>query len=263
MEETKKTNVLNHSGSIRTVLKRKKNMANATQNSSVKALSPSADRQLPSAWTSPSSPTDGKHESLESYTEPSVRTKRSSFLEDHDPPVDAAIGESSEALAFYTGGRTFIWTDLYAHGREHRLNFARAFPTCHDILAPTSDFPIPAGSSGTRRHPFYAHHGAIEIAIGFSTGDVIVYDPSKNTFDRFNRQGSMHASPVTCIRWMTSNCFSKWVNTDGELKVVMNDVRLPRVLICSHEDGSVLFLSRAATDAPTMINLKPISQTDL
>ncbi|KZT55092.1 WD40 repeat-like protein [Calocera cornea HHB12733] len=88
-------------------------------------------------------------------------------------------------FAFYNGAKSFFWYELGAGMKEPlaRVTFA-AFPTCHDINRHTS------GSD------------ALDLLIGFNTGDIMWYDPLSSRYVRINKGGCMTTSPITCVRWV-------------------------------------------------------------
>lgn len=64
-----------------------------------------------------------------------------------------------------------------------RITFS-AFPTCHDV------------------NQFTRSHERLDVIIGFSTGDVIWFDPMASRYARINKGGVISASPCVQVRWM-------------------------------------------------------------
>lgn len=44
-----------------------------------------------------------------------------------------------------------------------------------------------------------------DILIGFETGDVVLFSPLAGTLVRYNRDGCVNKSPVTCVKWSPSS----------------------------------------------------------
>ncbi|KZO90507.1 WD40 repeat-like protein [Calocera viscosa TUFC12733] len=88
-------------------------------------------------------------------------------------------------FVFYNGAKSFFWYEIGGGMKEPlaRVTFA-AFPTCHDLNRATS------GSE------------ALDLLIGFNTGDIMWYDPLSSRYVRINKGGCMTTSPVTCVRWV-------------------------------------------------------------
>jgi WD40 repeat protein len=101
----------------------------------------------------------------------------------HSPTSPAFFNEELTTLLLYNTGKAFFWTDLELGQKEHRLNFSKAFPTCHDVNLCTK------ASDG------------VDVVIGFSSGDIIWFDPLANRYLRVNKQGLINSSAVTSIRW--------------------------------------------------------------
>ncbi|KAJ1984349.1 hypothetical protein H4R34_000724 [Dimargaris verticillata] len=87
---------------------------------------------------------------------------------------------------FYNSGRSFFWADLGHAPQEPlgRLDFYKAIPICHDVNLLTR-----SGSS-------------LDVIIGFSTGDLLWFDPITQKRTRYNAQGVINASAVTAVRWV-------------------------------------------------------------
>ncbi|KAI7902357.1 WD40-repeat-containing domain protein [Cokeromyces recurvatus] len=87
---------------------------------------------------------------------------------------------------FFNIGSSFIWVDSKSKPKEplSRIVFSKSYPTCHDI------------NETTRCEDH------LDIIIGFSTGDIIWYDPLSCKYVRLNKVGSLVSSPVTMIKWI-------------------------------------------------------------
>ncbi|KAI9305818.1 WD40-repeat-containing domain protein [Cunninghamella echinulata] len=93
---------------------------------------------------------------------------------------------SEDTNLFYNCGSSFVWMDAACKPMEplSRIIFNRAFPTSHDVNLLTR------GS---------AH---LDIIIGFTSGDIIWFDPLCNKYGRINKGGVMNSSSITMIRWL-------------------------------------------------------------
>ncbi|KAI9013747.1 WD40-repeat-containing domain protein [Phycomyces nitens] len=93
---------------------------------------------------------------------------------------------SEDTNLFYNCGSNFVWMDAFGHPKEplSRIIFTRAYPTAHDVNLLTR------GSDH------------LDIIIGFSSGDIIWFDPLCNKYGRINKNGIMNSSSITMIRWL-------------------------------------------------------------
>ncbi|CAO0803166.1 unnamed protein product [Mucor circinelloides] len=93
---------------------------------------------------------------------------------------------SDDTNLFYNCGTSFVWVDAHGHPKEplSRIVFARACPTSHDVNVLTRG----------------ADH--LDIIIGFTSGDIIHFDPLNNKYSRINKGGVMNSSPITMIKWL-------------------------------------------------------------
>ncbi|KAG0242922.1 hypothetical protein BGW41_003322 [Actinomortierella wolfii] len=93
---------------------------------------------------------------------------------------------NEDVYLFWNTGRTFTWSDLGQKPNEplSHISFSKAFPTSHDVNLLTRS----------------CDH--LDVIIGFSTGDIIWFDPLCNKYYRLNKQAIIKDSGVTMIRWM-------------------------------------------------------------
>ncbi|CAO3642589.1 unnamed protein product [Cunninghamella blakesleeana] len=93
---------------------------------------------------------------------------------------------SEDTNLFYNCGSSFVWMDAACKPMEplSRIIFNRAFPTSHDVNLLTR------GSDH------------LDIIIGFTSGDIIWFDPLCNKYGRINKGGVMNSSSITMIRWI-------------------------------------------------------------
>ncbi|KAF9947938.1 hypothetical protein BGZ72_010140 [Mortierella alpina] len=94
------------------------------------------------------------------------------------------VGE--DVYVFWNTGRTFAWSDLGQKPNEplSQISFSKAFPTSHDVNVLTRS----------------CDH--LDVIIGFSTGDIIWFDPLCNKYYRLNKQAIIKDSAVTMIKWL-------------------------------------------------------------
>ncbi|CAH7670215.1 WD40-repeat-containing domain protein [Phakopsora pachyrhizi] len=99
--------------------------------------------------------------------------------------------EGEERLfGFYTWNRTVTWVQL-SPGRQSgdslvKITF-QAPPTCVSV------------------NRFTASFNALDVIIGFSTGDLVYFDPFCARYTRFNKGGCISSSPVTRVIWLPSS----------------------------------------------------------
>ncbi|OBZ84475.1 hypothetical protein A0J61_07472, partial [Choanephora cucurbitarum] len=93
---------------------------------------------------------------------------------------------SDDTNLFYNCGTSFIWVDAAGHPKEplSRIVFTKACPTSHDVNLLTRG----------------ADH--LDVIIGFTTGDIVWFDPLCNKYGRINKGGVMNSSPITMIKWL-------------------------------------------------------------
>ncbi|KAF2123257.1 catabolite repression protein creC [Lophiotrema nucula] len=103
---------------------------------------------------------------------------------------------------------------LYAFANEEHMTkilFTKAHALCHDINQITKG------------------PGHIDIVMGFSTGDIIWYEPMSQKYARINKNGVINASPVSGIRWLPNS---------------------ENLFLASHMDGSLVVYDKEKEDAP-------------
>ncbi|KAG0001550.1 hypothetical protein BGZ65_003384 [Modicella reniformis] len=91
-----------------------------------------------------------------------------------------------DVYLFWNTGRTFTWSGLGQKPNEplSHISFTKAFPTSHDVNILTRS----------------CDH--LDVIIGFSTGDIMWFDPLCNKYYRLNKQAIIKDSAVTMIKWM-------------------------------------------------------------
>ncbi|KAG0349031.1 hypothetical protein BG004_002559 [Podila humilis] len=91
-----------------------------------------------------------------------------------------------DVYVFWNTGRTFTWSDIGQKANEplSHILFTKAFPTYHDVNVLTRSCD------------------SLDVIIGFSTGDIIWFDPLCNKYYRLNKQTTIKESAVTMIKWM-------------------------------------------------------------
>ncbi|KAI9702900.1 MAG: hypothetical protein M1836_008114 [Candelina mexicana] len=107
-------------------------------------------------------------------------------------------------LAFANINRAFEWLDLSSstHKADYltKILFTKAHALCADVNAITKGL----------------NH--LDVIIGFSSGDVLWYEPFSAKYGRINKNGVINASPVAEIRWIpgSENLFFA-AHADGTL----------------------------------------------
>ncbi|KAI5116686.1 hypothetical protein M0805_007507 [Coniferiporia weirii] len=111
---------------------------------------------------------------------------------------------------FYNHAKNLFWTDLGTKAKEPlaRITFS-AYPTCHDVNKDT------------------ARSTNLDVVIGFSTGDLIWFDPISGRYVRLNKQGCISGSPCTAVRWIPGS---------------------PSAFVVSHADGTIIVYDKERED---------------
>ncbi|KAJ3300727.1 hypothetical protein HK104_006025 [Borealophlyctis nickersoniae] len=112
---------------------------------------------------------------------------------------------------FCNVGKQFIWADYMRKPQDPLscIHFKDAYVTCHDVNLMTRE--------------------SLDAVIGFSCGHVMWYGPISGKYVRYNRQGVINKSAVTCIKWMPGS---------------------ENLFIAGYEDGSVVIYDKDKDDQP-------------
>ncbi|KAI9743000.1 MAG: hypothetical protein M1818_003295 [Claussenomyces sp. TS43310] len=108
-------------------------------------------------------------------------------------------------FAFANVNRAFQWLDLSSplkHEHLTKILFTKAHCLCHDVNNVTKSL----------------NH--IDLIMGFSTGEIIWYEPITQKYTRLNKNGIINNTPVSEIRWIpgSENLFLA-AHMDGSLVV--------------------------------------------
>ncbi|KAH7019420.1 WD40-repeat-containing domain protein [Ilyonectria destructans] len=108
-------------------------------------------------------------------------------------------------FAFANINRAFQWLDMSSSSKQDYLTkilFTKAHCLCHDVNAVTK----------TAAH--------IDVIMGFSTGEIIWWEPISQRYTRLNKNGVINNTPVSSIRWIpgSENLFLA-AHMDGSLVV--------------------------------------------
>ncbi|KAG1466019.1 hypothetical protein G6F46_001109 [Rhizopus delemar] len=118
---------------------------------------------------------------------------------------------SDDTNLFYNCGTSFIWMDASGNPKEplSRTVFTRACPTSHDVnlLTRAAD--------------------QLDLIIGFTSGDIIWFDPLCNKYGRINKGGIMNSSPITMIKWLPGH---------------------ESIFMASFQDGSIMLFDKDKED---------------
>lgn len=133
-------------------------------------------------------------------------------------PSDALskrLAERDQAglIAFANVNRALQWLDLSAPNKEEHLTkilFTKAHALCHDINAIT-------------KGPTH-----IDVVLGFSTGDIIWYEPISQKYVRINKNSAINSSPVSDVKWLPNS---------------------ENLFIAAHMDGSLIVYDKEKEDA--------------
>ncbi|KAI8379512.1 WD40-repeat-containing domain protein [Radiomyces spectabilis] len=147
----------------------------------------------------------------------SITKTNSSFVQKivtNDQLAKILIARTSEDTnIFYNCGSSFIWMDASGEPKEplSRIIFSRAYPTAHDVNMLTR------GSDH------------LDIIIGFTSGDIVWFDPLCNKYGRINKGGVMNSSQITMIRWLQGS---------------------ENLFMAAFQDGSVMIFDKEKEDEP-------------
>ncbi|CAO2658315.1 Nn.00g060380.m01.CDS01 [Neocucurbitaria sp. VM-36] len=128
-------------------------------------------------------------------------TKR---LQEHNP---------NGLYAFANINRALQWLDLTSPTKEEHLTkilFTKAHALCHDINQITKG----------------PNH--LDIIMGFSTGDIIWYEPMSQKYSRINKNGVINGTAVSDIRWLPNS---------------------ENLFLAAHMDGSLVVYDKEKEDA--------------
>ncbi|CAG8803628.1 4598_t:CDS:2, partial [Racocetra persica] len=119
--------------------------------------------------------------------------------------------QNEDTYLFFNSGRTFCWIDLTNKPKDPltKINFTKAHPICHDVNQLTRS----------------CEH--LDVVIGFSSGDIIWFDPLCNKYYRLNKQGIINNSSVTMVRWVPGS---------------------ENLFMVSYQDGSVIIYDKEKDD---------------
>ncbi|KAK0382759.1 hypothetical protein NLU13_9855 [Sarocladium strictum] len=117
-------------------------------------------------------------------------------------------------FVFANINRAFQWLDLSSPSKQDYLTkilFTKAHCLCHDVNLVT-------------KSP--AH---IDVIMGFSTGEVIWWEPISQRYTRLNKNGVINSTPVSKIKWIPGS---------------------ENLFLAGHMDGSLVVYDKEKDDAP-------------
>ncbi|PHZ08561.1 WD40 repeat-like protein [Rhizopus microsporus ATCC 52813] len=114
---------------------------------------------------------------------------------------------------FFNIGSSFIWVDSKNKPTEplSRVVFSKSYPLCHDINEITKC------------------DDHLDVIIGFSTGDIVWYDPFSSKYVRLNKGGCLVSSAVHMIKWLPGS---------------------EDLFVAAFKDGSMMIMSKERDDQP-------------
>ncbi|TDL24991.1 WD40 repeat-like protein [Rickenella mellea] len=167
----------------------------------------------PTLFSPPTTAISGKKKSI-SRPKHNIRTTSSTFVtrlqSAEGYPKNLQTRQGDVTFLFYNTAKSFLWTEAGSQAKEPlaRITFS-AYPTCHDVNGST------------------ASHEKLDVVIGFSTGDLIWFDPMSSRYVRLNKQGCITNSPCTAVRWVPSS---------------------PTLFLVSHADGTIIVYDKERED---------------
>ncbi|KAF3917847.1 hypothetical protein ABW20_dc0106026 [Dactylellina cionopaga] len=124
-------------------------------------------------------------------------------------------GASEDLFVFANINRAYHWLNLSAKQNKQeslsKVLFTRSHPICHDVNHLTKG----------------ATH--IDIVMGFSTGDIVWFEPMSNKYSRLNKNGAINNSAVLDIQWIPGS---------------------ENLFLAGHGDGSLIVYDKEKEDAP-------------
>ncbi|KAL2208183.1 WD40 repeat-like protein [Sarocladium strictum] len=117
-------------------------------------------------------------------------------------------------FVFANINRAFQWLDLSSATKQDYLTkilFTKAHCLCHDVNLVTKS----------------ANH--IDVIMGFSTGEVIWWEPISQRYTRLNKNGAINSTPVSKIKWIPGS---------------------ENLFLAGHMDGSLVVYDKEKDDAP-------------
>ncbi|QDS72183.1 hypothetical protein FKW77_004830 [Venturia effusa] len=121
------------------------------------------------------------------------------------------------AFVFVNVNRAFQWLDLSSPTKAESLNkilFTKAHALCHEVNSVTKS----------------AAH--LDVIIGFSTGDIIWYEPMSQKYSRINKNGAVNGSPVADIKWIPHS---------------------DNLFMAAHMDGTMVVYDKEKDDGPQVV----------
>ncbi|OCK84654.1 catabolite repression protein creC [Lepidopterella palustris CBS 459.81] len=125
-------------------------------------------------------------------------------LQEHNP---------NGVYAFANINRALQWLDLSSPIKEEHMTkilFTKAHCLCHDI------------------NPITKSPNHIDFVMGFSTSDVIWYEPMSQKYVRINKNGVINPSPIAHIQWLPNN---------------------ENLFLAAHMDGTLIVYDKEKEDA--------------
>ncbi|KAL2264866.1 hypothetical protein VTJ83DRAFT_7376 [Remersonia thermophila] len=117
-------------------------------------------------------------------------------------------------FAFANISRGFQWLDLSSPSKAEYLTkilFTKAHCLCHDVNRVTR--------SSTH----------IDVVMGFSTGEILWWEPVTQRYMRLNKNGTINATPVSHIEWIPGS---------------------ENLFLAAHMDGTLVVYDKEKEDAP-------------
>ncbi|KAK9474837.1 WD40-repeat-containing domain protein [Dipodascopsis tothii] len=149
----------------------------------------------------------------------SMTKSNSSFVSRMTPHESLAkrLSERSSDDVYYFANisRSFNWMDFASPTQKHepltKVLFTKAHPVGHDVNMVTR-------SSQT-----------IDVAVSFSSGDILWFDAMSNRYNRINKNGAISAEAAPEVRWVPGS---------------------DSLIVAGHRDGALVFYDRDREDSP-------------
>ncbi|EMR08218.1 hypothetical protein PNEG_03387 [Pneumocystis murina B123] len=122
----------------------------------------------------------------------------------HDDMTKCLASKTSDIIYIFSNvEKVFNWIGIFSEVKEEfisKIIFSKAYITCHDANQYTRSI------------------NQIDTVFGFSTSDIIWFDPISTKYTHLNKQGVINSSPINCIKWIpgTEDLFMA-AHNDGSL----------------------------------------------
>lgn len=151
-------------------------------------------------------------------------------------PPNASHG--SVTLCFYTQAKQLVWAEIDAQPMATQASAVTkiAFVSYPTALALNTDT---------------LSHTAIDLLVGFSSGDLMWIDPICGKFNRLNKGGCVCNAPVTALTWLPLPHSSQYTGQQQQQSAPLG------TFLSAHADGTCVVWSLDKDDPPINLTIFP------